>query len=235
MLSGRAASVWLRSSKAGSAIQPPLLDLQQPQSKLPSSPMSCMQDGTCGAPLIVTAGGDGGVRAWDPRQPQAPAAAFLPEDGSARRDCWCVAVGNAYSTEAERCVLAGYENGDLKMFDLRHGGGAAVRWQTNVGKGVCGVQVSWGLGWLQWASTPFGEPPSSMQRVGQGEGRHSGTWQIASPRAPSHYPLPLSYITPWKETLHLPPFPPRPALPFYPSHLLRLPPATPSLTGRASL
>lgn len=34
------------------------------------------------------------------------------------RDCWCVAIGNSYNDE-ERCVLAGYDNGDVKMFDLR--------------------------------------------------------------------------------------------------------------------
>ena len=92
-----------------------------------------------GAPLIATAGKDGGVRVWDPRAPDAPAAAFLPAAGGAAPDAWCVAIGNAHNTE-ERCVLAGYANGDIKMFDLC-GGGAAVRWETNVGKGVCGVQV----------------------------------------------------------------------------------------------
>lgn len=34
-------------------------------------------------------------------------------------------------------MLAGYDNGDVKMFDLRMN---AVRWQANVGNGVCGVQ-----------------------------------------------------------------------------------------------
>jgi len=29
-----------------------------------------------------------------------------------------VAFGNSYNDE-ERCVLAGYDNGDVKMFDLR--------------------------------------------------------------------------------------------------------------------
>ncbi len=30
----------------------------------------------------------------------------------------CVAFGNSFNDE-ERCVLAGYDNGDVKMFDLR--------------------------------------------------------------------------------------------------------------------
>ncbi len=53
--------------------------------------------------------------------------------------CRCVAFGDAHDGEGQ-CLLAGYDNGDVKMFDLR-GGGAAVRWQTNVAKGVCSVQV----------------------------------------------------------------------------------------------
>ncbi len=32
--------------------------------------------------------------------------------------CRCVAIGNSYNDE-ERCVLAGYDNGDVKLFDLR--------------------------------------------------------------------------------------------------------------------
>ncbi len=35
-----------------------------------------------------------------------------------RRDCWSVAFGNSHSDD-ERCVVAGYDNGDVKMFDLR--------------------------------------------------------------------------------------------------------------------
>ena len=36
-----------------------------------------------------------------------------------------------------RCILAGYDNGDVKMFDLRAG---KVRWETNVRNGVCGTE-----------------------------------------------------------------------------------------------
>ena len=34
------------------------------------------------------------------------------------RECWTVAFGDCHSEE-QRCVLAGYDNGDLKLFDLR--------------------------------------------------------------------------------------------------------------------
>uniref|UniRef100_A0A7S2QTR2 WD repeat-containing protein 92 n=1 Tax=Chlamydomonas chlamydogama TaxID=225041 RepID=A0A7S2QTR2_9CHLO len=89
-----------------------------------------------GAPEIVTCGRDGCVRVWDVRQQDAPVAAFEPADSSNIRDCWCVAFGNSYNNE-ERCVLAGYDNGDVKMFDLRMN---KVRWESNVKNGVCGVQ-----------------------------------------------------------------------------------------------
>ena len=52
------------------------------------------------------------------------------------RECWSVAFGDAHSAE-DRCVLAGYDSGDLKLFDLRAG---RVRWETSLGNGVCGVQ-----------------------------------------------------------------------------------------------
>lgn len=84
----------------------------------------------------MTGGKDGAVRAWDPRDPSAPVAAYVPADGAAASDCWAVALGNCYNQEC--CVLAGYQNGDIKMFDLK---AASVRWEANVGEGVCGVQV----------------------------------------------------------------------------------------------
>ncbi len=34
------------------------------------------------------------------------------------RDCWAVAFGGMHNDE-ERSLLAGYDNGDVKMFDLR--------------------------------------------------------------------------------------------------------------------
>ncbi|KAF8061309.1 WDR92 [Scenedesmus sp. PABB004] len=71
-----------------------------------------------GPPELVTCGRDGCVRVWDVRQHDAPTAAFEPADPTNVRDCWCVAFGNSFDDE-ERCVLAGYDNGDVKLFDLR--------------------------------------------------------------------------------------------------------------------
>jgi len=41
--------------------------------------------------------------------------------------------GNAYNTE-ERSVCCGYDNGDIKLFDLKMN---LLRWETNLKNGVC--------------------------------------------------------------------------------------------------
>jgi WD40 repeat protein len=88
-----------------------------------------------GAPEIVTCGRDGAVRVWDPRT-EEPVVSLEPENGETRRDCWTVAFGNSYNDE-ERCVAAGYDNGDIKLFDLRTN---SIRWETNVGNGVVSLE-----------------------------------------------------------------------------------------------
>lgn len=103
----------------------------------------------CGAPEIVTGGRDGAVKVWDPRQQEAVASMTSNDqdhgaggDGlgvpssSGRRDCWSVAFGNSFNNE-ERCVCAGYDNGDLKLFDLRT---MSQRWSCNVRNGICGIE-----------------------------------------------------------------------------------------------
>ena len=51
------------------------------------------------------------------------------------RDCWAVAFGHSHN-ETDRVVAAGYDNGDLKMFDLR---AMSVRWETQLDNGICGL------------------------------------------------------------------------------------------------
>lgn len=89
-----------------------------------------------GAPEIVTAGKDGSVRVFDPRVDHA-VVSLEPEAGAAARDCWTVTFGNSYNDQ-ERCVCAGYDNGDLKLFDLKMGG--KIRWETNCKNGITAVQ-----------------------------------------------------------------------------------------------
>lgn len=89
-----------------------------------------------GAPELVTGGRDGRVCIWDKRQVEHAVMSFEPEKSETARDCWTVAFGNSYNDE-ERCVLAGYDNGDIKLFDLRVG---RVRWETSMKNGICGLQ-----------------------------------------------------------------------------------------------
>jgi WD40 repeat protein len=93
----------------------------------------------CGAPELVTGSRDGTVKVWDPRIDK-PVVSLEAEGGSAdpndKRDCWAVAFGNSFNDE-ERCVAAGFDNGDVKLFDLRTN---TLRWEANMGNGVCGLQ-----------------------------------------------------------------------------------------------
>mmetsp|Transcript_3188 Transcript_3188/g.6448 ORF Transcript_3188/g.6448 Transcript_3188/m.6448 type:complete len:358 (-) Transcript_3188:22-1095(-) len=88
-----------------------------------------------GAPELVTGGRDGCVRVWDPRV-ETPVLSLEPEDGQSARDCWSVAFGNSHSDD-ERVICAGYDNGDVKMFDLRTN---SIRYETNVKNGVTCVE-----------------------------------------------------------------------------------------------
>lgn len=87
-----------------------------------------------GAPELVTGGRDGCVRVWDPRVPE-PVVSLEPPSAEEARDCWAVCFGNSFNDE-ERCVVAGYDNGDVKLFDLRTN---SIRWEKNVGNGVTGA------------------------------------------------------------------------------------------------
>lgn len=87
----------------------------------------------CGAPEIVTGSRDGSVKVWDPRQKQKPVITIEPLDGEDHRDCWAVAFGNSYNPD-QRVVCAGYDNGDIKMFDLRT---LKLMWEHNTSNGVC--------------------------------------------------------------------------------------------------
>lgn len=95
----------------------------------------------CGAPEIATGGVDGCVKVWDVRQNDSPVACMAAtqqknSNTTTSRDCWTVAFGDSYNNN-ERTLCAGYDNGDVKMFDLRQ---MKVRWETNVKNGVCSIQ-----------------------------------------------------------------------------------------------
>jgi WD40 repeat protein len=72
-----------------------------------------------GAPEILTGSRDGSVKLWDPRQ-NTPVLVLEPTtaESEVKPDCWTVGFGNSYN-DGERVIAAGYDNGDLKMFDLK--------------------------------------------------------------------------------------------------------------------
>ncbi|KAA0203595.1 hypothetical protein HAZT_HAZT002653 [Hyalella azteca] len=88
-----------------------------------------------GAPELVTGGADGRVKVWDLRQSDGPVVTIAPQEGTHQPDCWAVAAGNAHSPE-ERVVASGFDNGDIRLFDLRTN---KVMWGANVGNGVCSL------------------------------------------------------------------------------------------------
>ena len=88
-----------------------------------------------GAPELVTGGKDGCVKVWDQRT-RLPVVTLNPDKSSSARDCWTVAFGDSFNNE-ERSILAGFDNGDVKLFDLRT---SKIVFETNVENGVTSVQ-----------------------------------------------------------------------------------------------
>ncbi|KAJ1546232.1 WD repeat-containing protein 92 [Nowakowskiella sp. JEL0078] len=84
-----------------------------------------------GPPEIATGSRDGVVKVWDVRQRDRPVAKISPAKDDNIRDTWTVAFGNSYNDD-ERVICAGYDNGDVKMFDLRN---LKLIWETNVKNG----------------------------------------------------------------------------------------------------
>ena len=90
---------------------------------------------TCGAPELATGAKDGKVKIWDPRVNHA-VVTLNPDESSSARDCWAVAFGNSYNNE-ERSIMAGFDNGDVKLYDLRTN---TIRWEDNCKNGVTSLQ-----------------------------------------------------------------------------------------------
>src|SRR5690349_16366230 len=62
--------------------------------------------------------------------------ALEPAKDETPRECWAVGFGNSYN-DTERMVAAGYESGDLKLFDLRFN---RLLFETNVKSGIVGLE-----------------------------------------------------------------------------------------------
>lgn len=95
----------------------------------------------CGAREVATGSRDGSVKVWDPRQKDSPvvdmtATSAKDETVKDARDCWAVAFGDSYNN-TERAVCSGYDNGDIKLFDLRK---MSLRWETTCKNGICSLE-----------------------------------------------------------------------------------------------
>ena len=90
---------------------------------------------TTGSAEIVTGGKDGSVKVWDPRV-QHSVVTLNPDETTSARDCWAVAFGNSYNDQ-DRSIMAGFDNGDIKLYDLRTN---TVRWEDNCKNGVTSIQ-----------------------------------------------------------------------------------------------
>lgn len=89
-----------------------------------------------GPPELVTGSRDGAVKVWDTRQSNKPVVALNPADPARARDCWAVRFGNSFDAD-ERVVAAGYDNGDVKLFDLRT---QKMLHEMQVSNGVCDLE-----------------------------------------------------------------------------------------------
>lgn len=112
-----------------------------------------------GAPELVTGGRNGVVKVWDQRVVKAVVTlepedvcyegknkVFTnvvgnPQDDAVKsllpnRDCWTVSFGGSYN-DHERLISAGYDNGDVKVFDLRTN---KMLWEINQKNGICGLE-----------------------------------------------------------------------------------------------
>ncbi|KAA6395632.1 MAG: hypothetical protein EZS28_008842 [Streblomastix strix] len=97
----------------------------------------CGALGGFGPPEIATGGRDGCVHVWDQRQDSGPVISIKPPDDLEKKpECWAVSFGNSYDDD-ERCLCAGYDNGDIKLLDMRM---RALRWEANVRNGICSIE-----------------------------------------------------------------------------------------------
>jgi len=95
---------------------------------------------------IATGAEDGVVKIWDLRQKGEEVFKFspsgqtknvnLPSMPMSTRACWALAFGNSHNA-SDRTLAAGYDNGDVKVFDLRT---EKLWWDENVKNGVTDLE-----------------------------------------------------------------------------------------------
>jgi hypothetical protein len=85
----------------------------------------------------------GKIKIWDFRVKNPVATLKQPENQI--NDCWAVSFGNSHD-DNHRFVCGGYENGDLRMFDLsmvsssENSTLSKCFWETSLPKGICSIE-----------------------------------------------------------------------------------------------
>jgi len=96
--------------------------------------LNSLAGGGVGSSELLTGGRDGEVKLWDRRALGRPTMKMMPEEGTVRRDCWTV----THSGGDRGLAAAGFDNGDVKVFDLRS---TKLLWETNVSRGVSDINL----------------------------------------------------------------------------------------------
>ena len=88
-----------------------------------------------GAFEVVTAGRDGFVCVWDPRQKDKAVLTLRSKTNVKPVDCWTVRFGGNFSMH-DRSIVAGYDDGHIMLFDMRN---SSAVWQHKLPLGVCSI------------------------------------------------------------------------------------------------
>ncbi|XP_026191197.1 WD repeat-containing protein 92 [Cyclospora cayetanensis] len=88
------------------------------------------------SPLAVTGGREGTVKVWDLRMKQ-PVVSLESVEGEEAAECWAVCWGGC-TGGPEGVIGCGYDNGDVKLFDVR---AMKLISERNLDYGVCGLAM----------------------------------------------------------------------------------------------
>ncbi|KAF9388499.1 WD repeat-containing protein 92 [Podila verticillata] len=85
---------------------------------------------------FVTGCRDGTVKVWDTRQKEQAVSVMAPKKGYGH-EVWSVSMNAQSSGPEDLLVVAGYDNGDIRVLDLVAG---KPLFETNIKHGVCSVE-----------------------------------------------------------------------------------------------
>eukprot|EP00088_Acartia_fossae_P008500 TRINITY_DN1405_c0_g1_i15.p1 TRINITY_DN1405_c0_g1~~TRINITY_DN1405_c0_g1_i15.p1 ORF type:complete len:335 (-),score=57.98 TRINITY_DN1405_c0_g1_i15:64-1068(-) len=112
---------------------------QEKSVKAHSDVLTCVAGSGFGSSQIVTGGRDGELKLWDTRSLDSPPSLRMaPEAGQARKQCWTVASSAHEDHSTSNYITAGFDNGDIKVFDVRN---SKIAWETSLSRGVSKLSI----------------------------------------------------------------------------------------------